>query len=249
MTTQDAAGATPPSRRRQVTRFAIVGAIVIALAAIAVRHRLVLMSDEIYDGIVYDDAQYEPAARHAQETLCISFGGLSKVHRACGYRIGWMTLSGELKRARDYRHALDLLAALRLCSNVAGQWAVPAAIDGDDTIAALVKPGGRLYETRRVAIEGCAASPFLDLVTPRGALYAFPGIDTDAIPGFDDHRFALDLLEHENVLVVPGSSFNLASRNHLRLTLLPEASIMKDVFERLERALARHAEAAQVKVA
>ena len=222
---------------------------VAALAQIAVRHRLVLMSDEIYDGILYDDARYEPAARHAQETLCISFGGLSKVHRACGYRIGWMTLSGELKRAQNYRHALDLLAALRLCSNVAGQWAVPAAIDGEDTITALVKPGGRLYETRKAVVEGCAASAFLDLVTPRGALYAFPGIDTDEIPGFDDHRFALDLLEHENVLVVPGSSFNTQSRNHLRLTLLPEAAVMEDVFARLERALARHAEAATAKVA
>jgi alanine-synthesizing transaminase len=218
-----------------------------ALAAVAVRHRLVLMTDEIYDGILYGDAAFEPAARHAQETLCLSFGGLSKVHRACGYRIGWMTLSGELRRATEYRHALDLLAALRLCSNVAGQWAVPAAIEGADTISALVKPGGRLFETRRAAIDGCQASRFLRLVAPRGALYAFPAVDTAELGPFDDHAFALDLLEHEHVLIVPGSSFNLSARNHFRLTLLPEAPVMREVFERMERALLRRAETAGAK--
>jgi alanine-synthesizing transaminase len=207
------------------------------LADIAARHRLVLMADEIYDGILYGEATYTPIASLATETLCITFSGLSKVHRACGWRVGWMSLSGYLKRAQEYRHALDLLAALRLCSNVTAQWAIEPALHGPDTISALTGAGGRLQRTREAVIEGVARSRFLELVAPDGALYAFPSVDTTLLPGFDDHRFALDLLEQEQVLLVPGSSFNVPYRTHFRLTLLPEAEVMDEVFLRLERAL------------
>ncbi len=134
------------------------------------------------------------------------------------------------------------MGALRLCANVPGQHAVAAALTGPDTITALCRPGGRLYESRRAVIESCAASEHLDLVAPQGALYAFPSVVGAAADGFDDHAFALELLETEGVLVVPGSSFNVPYRDHFRITLLPEAEAMREVFRRIERALARHAE-------
>src|SRR4249919_283259 len=146
------------------------------LAAIAGRHNLLLMSDEIYDGILYDDAKFEALAPIAGDLPCLSFGGLSKVHRACGWRVGWAVLSGEATRIGDYHHAIDLLGALRLCANVPGQFAVPAALSGMNTIAELTSAGGRLYESRRAVIESCAASAHLELVAPRGALYAFPNV-------------------------------------------------------------------------
>lgn len=220
-----------------------------AIADIATRHRLVLMADEIYDGITYDDAPFHPLASLAPETVCVTFSGLSKVHRACGWRIGWMSLSGPLKRAQDYLHALDLLSALRLCANVTAQWAIEPALYGPDTISPLVAPGGRLHAARQAVIEGAAASKFLSLVAPAGALYAFPGVDTTLLPGFDDHRFALDLLETEDVLLVPGSSFNVPYRTHFRLTLLPQAKQIEEVFVRLERALERASRSAHRHVA
>lgn len=213
------------------------------LVALAGKHHLLLMADEIYDGITYDGAAFQPLAPLAGELPCISFGGLSKVHRACGWRIGWALLSGEATRIGDYHHAMDLLGALRLCANVPGQFAVPAALNGPDTIAPLCSEGGRLYETRRTVIEACAQSEHLQLVLPQGALYAFPGVTGAAAEGFDDHRFALELMETEGVLVVPGSSFNVPYRNHFRVTLLPEAPAMREVFRRIDRLLSRYAEA------
>jgi len=219
------------------------------IAELAARHRIVVMADEIYDEILYDGAEFVPMATVATETVCLTFSGLSKVHRACGWRVGWMSLSGYLKRAQDYRHALDLLAALRLCSNVTAQWTIQPALFGPNTIDALTAPGGRLHETRRAVVEASARSRFLNLVQPSGALYAFPGIDTTLLPGFDDHRFALELLESEDVLLVPGSSFNVPYRTHFRLTLLPQADLVDDVFARIERALERASRAAHLQQA
>ncbi|HEY8012128.1 MAG TPA: pyridoxal phosphate-dependent aminotransferase, partial [Rudaea sp.] len=142
---------------------------------------------------------------------------------------------GEMERA------LDLLASLRLCANVPGQWAIVPSLTGPDTISPLTAPGGRLYETRRAVIDACAQSRFLDLVAPRGSLYAFPSVNTTLLPHFDDEKFALDLLESEGVLVVPGYGFNYARRNHFRTTLLPQATQMRDVFARIERVLERMA--------
>ncbi|HET8818478.1 MAG TPA: aminotransferase class I/II-fold pyridoxal phosphate-dependent enzyme, partial [Xanthomonadaceae bacterium] len=211
------------------------------IVAIAARHRLLLMSDEIYDGILYDGAVFEPLAPLAGDVPCVSFGGLSKVHRACGWRVGWAVLSGDPMASGDFHHAMDLLGALRLCANVPGQLAVAAALHGEDTIGALCAPGGRLHEARRAVVEACAASPHLSLVVPRGALYAFPRVTGDAAHGFDDHAFALRLLEDEGVLVVPGSSFNVPFRDHFRVTLLPEPDVIADVFGRIDRTLSRFA--------
>jgi alanine-synthesizing transaminase len=216
-----------------------------ALVGIARRHRLLLMADEIYDGITYDGAVFQPLAPLAGELPCLSFGGLSKVHRACGWRVGWVTLSGDPLAGGAYHHALDLLGALRLCANVPGQWAVPAALDGPDTIAPLCAPGGRLHAARQAVLDACAGQPLLTVAPPGGALYAFPGVDTAALPGFDDHRFALELLEREHVLVVPGSSFNVRYRNHFRVTLLPQPEEIAEVFRRIARQLSRMGDAAR----
>jgi alanine-synthesizing transaminase len=178
------------------------------------------------------------------ELPCLSFSGLSKVHRACGWRAGWLSLSGAGSRVHALRDALQLLAALRLCANVPAQWAIAPALQADRSIAALTAPGGRLHESRRALIEGVAHSRFLECVAPQGALYAFPAIRADVLPEFDDETFALKLLEEEHALVVPGTSFNLPRSRHFRMTLLPEAPQVAEVLARIERTLARLGEGA-----
>ncbi|TYT26192.1 aminotransferase class I/II-fold pyridoxal phosphate-dependent enzyme [Luteimonas viscosa] len=213
------------------------------IVAIAARHNLLLLCDEIYDGVLYDDHAFVPVAPIAGDVPCLSFGGLSKVHRACGWRVGWAVLSGDPKRSAEFRHAMDLLGALRLCANVPGQFAIEAALTGADTITPLCRTGGRLYESRRAVIDACAASAHLKLVAPAGALYAFPGVVGDAAQGFDDHAFALEMLEGEDVLIVPGGSFNVPYRNHFRVTLLPQPDVVREVFARIDRVLERRAQA------
>ena len=219
------------------------------IVAIAAKHKLLLMTDEIYDGILYDRARFEPLAPLAGTLPCLSFGGLSKVHRACGWRVGWAVLSGDPAASSDFHHAMDLLGALRLCANVPGQFAIEQALHGEDTISALCEPGGRLYETRRALIDSCAASEHLTLVAPQGALYGFPAVVGTAARGFDDHDFALEMLETQDVLIVPGSSFNVPYRNHFRVTLLPQADVLREVFARIERVLARRAEVSDARTA
>ena len=221
----------------------------VALVAIAERHGLVLLGDEIYDGVLYDDARFEPLAPLAGDVPCISYGGLSKVHLACGYRIGWLSVSGAGQRIRALLDAFDLLAALRLCSNVPAQWAIKPALEGADEIGALTRPGGRLHAARATVRECVERSGFLHMVTPRAALYAFPSVDPERLPDFDDEAFALDLLEHENILLVPGSSFNIVTRNHFRITLLPQPEVLGEAFEAIDRTLARTAENAVARVA
>ena len=212
------------------------------LVAIAAKYRLLLMADEIYDGILYDGNTFQPLAPLAGDVPCLTFSGLSKVHRACGWRVGWAVLSGDPLRTGDYHHALDLLGALRLCANVPGQFAIEAALTGGDTITALTAPGGRLHASRQAVLDAVAKSDFLSVVAPQGALYAFPKIDTARLPEFDDYRFALDLLETEHVLIVPGSSFNVPYRDHFRVTLLPQADEISEVFRRIERSLSQYAD-------
>jgi alanine-synthesizing transaminase len=185
---------------------------------------------------------FQPLAPLAGDVPCLTFSGLSKVHRACGWRVGWAVLSGDPLRTGDYHHALDLLGALRLCANVPGQFAIEAALTGGDTITALTAPGGRLHASRAAVLDSVAKSDFLSVVAPQGALYAFPKIDTARLPEFDDYRFALDLLETEHVLIVPGSSFNVPYRDHFRVTLLPQAEEISEVFRRIERSLSQYAD-------
>jgi alanine-synthesizing transaminase len=208
-----------------------------AIARIAERHRLVVLSDEIYDQILYDGAEFVPMATLVHNTLCCTMSGLSKVYRACGYRVGWAAFSGDTESATDYLNGLELLSSLRLCSNVAGQWAVQTALGGYQSIRELTRPGGRLHESRQAILDGVARSKYLKLARPAGALYSFVEVRSDVLPEFDDQTFALELLENKHVLVAPGVSFNVPYRNCFRITNLPEAQILATVFARIEEHL------------
>lgn len=211
------------------------------LAALADQHDLVVLSDEIYDQMVYEDTEFVPMATLCSSALCATFSGLSKVYRACGYRVGWVAFSGAHDRSAEFINAMDLLAALRLCSNVPGQWAVQTALGGYQSVKKLCSPGGRLYDSRQAVIDAVAASPYLDVVTPMGSMYAFVGVNTDVLPEFDDESFALELLEQQHVLVAPGSSFNTPYRDHFRITTLPDEETLAQVFERMDEVLAQMA--------
>jgi alanine-synthesizing transaminase len=213
------------------------------LARLAEKHRLVLFSDEIYDQMVYDGTPFVPMATLVQDTLCATLSGLSKVYRACGYRVGWASFSGRTQGAGDYLQALELLSSLRLCANVPAQWAVQTAIGGYQSIRELITPGGRLFESRRAIIDSVVKSRYLRLDPPSGAMYAFVGVDSEALPEFDDQTFALDLLEQKHVLIAPGVSFNVPYRTHFRVTSLPDAATLRMVFGRIEELLQNYANA------
>jgi alanine-synthesizing transaminase len=213
------------------------------LARLAERHGLVVFSDEIYDQMTYDGAEFVPMATLVHDTLCATLSGLSKVYRACGYRVGWAVFSGRTHAAAEYLHALELLSSLRLCSNVLAQWAVQTALGGHQSIRELIAPGGRLHESRAAILAATGASRFLTLAPPGGAMYAFVGVDPEALPQFDDQQFTLDLLEQKHVLVAPGVSFNVPYRNHFRITNLPDAATLREVFARIEELLASYASA------
>jgi alanine-synthesizing transaminase len=215
-----------------------------ALARLAEKHKLVVFSDEIYDNMTYEGAEFVPMATLVHDTLCGTLSGLSKVYRACGYRCGWAVFSGQVTGATEYLSALELLASLRLCANMPAQWAVQTALGGYQSIRDLVAPGGRLFESRRAIVEAVAASPFLELVVPRGAMYAFIGVDNKALPEFDDQQFALDLLEQKHVLIAPGVSFNVPYRTHFRVTNLPDAALLGTVFGKMHELLQGYAERA-----
>ncbi len=213
------------------------------IARLAESRGLVVFSDEVYDQILYDGAEFIPMATLVHDTLCATLSGLSKVYRACGYRVGWAVFSGRLRAATEYLSALELLTSLRLCSNVPGQWAVQTALGGYQSIQEHIVPGGRLYESRRAILSCIAESRFLRLAPPAGAMYAFIEVDTREFADFDDQRFALDLLEQKHVLVAPGVSFNVPYRTHFRVTNLPDAVVLKRVFTRIEEVLCGYAAA------
>jgi alanine-synthesizing transaminase len=175
-----------------------------------------------------------------KHTLCATFSGLSKVYRACGLRVGWVSFSGEKSHARHYLDALELLASLRLCSNMTGQWAVQTALGGYQSINDLVLPGGRLVEQRDVAHEMLTAIPGISCVKPKGALYMFPRIDPKVHPIYDDEKFVLDLLLNERLLVVQGTGFNWAKPDHFRVVTLPRVADLKDAIGRIGRFLSTY---------
>jgi len=204
------------------------------IVELAERHDLIIHSDEIYDQMTYDDAEFVPLATLAGNAVCLTYSGLSKVYRACGYRVGWCVFSGDIDRAEPYINAIELLAALRLCSNVPGQWAVQTALGGFQSIRHLVVPGGRLYQARQLVVDYVEQSRFLSMVKPMGAMYAFIRLDDAISQEIDDQDFALQLLQDKHVLVAPGSSFNTPYSNYFRITTLPEPDVLHDVFERIE---------------
>ncbi len=214
--------------------------VLVAISEIAAKHGVVLMADEIYDQMVYDDAEFIPMATLTDAAVCLTFSGLSKIYRACGYRVGWCVFGGDIERARDYIHGMELLAALRLCSNVPGQWAVQTALGGFQSIRDLVSPGGRLFQSRQTIIERVEASPYLSLTPPRGAMYAFIRLDERFKDSLDDETFANELLETMHILVAPGSSFNTPYRDHFRITTLPDSETLNVVFDRMDSMLDQH---------
>jgi alanine-synthesizing transaminase len=219
-------------------------AVLEGIVRLAEEHHLVVFSDEIYDQMLYEGAEFVPLATLVRNTLCATLSGLSKVYRACGYRVGWAVFSGDLEHAGDYLAALELLASLRLCSGVPAQWAVQTALGGHQSIRELTAPGGRLYESRRAILEAVAHSRYLRVVAPAGAMYAFVEVRRDVLPDFDDQHFAMDLLEQKHVLIAPGVSFNVPYRNHFRITNLPDAQVLSRVFERIEEVLDAYAASA-----
>ena len=207
------------------------------LAAFARRHGLVIFADEIYDKIVYDDAEYIPAATLADDLLVVTFSGLSKSYRAAGFRTGWMIVSGAKRRAQDYIEGLNILASLRLCSNVPTQHAVQTALGGYQSIRDLVRPGGRLAEQRDLAWQLLSEIEGISCVKPRGALYLFARLDIERFNITDDERFVLDLLRQEKILVVQGSAFNWPQPDHFRIVFLPHPEDLRDAIGRLQRFL------------
>jgi len=211
------------------------------LAAMAKQHGIVLLADEIYDQMVYDDAEFVPMATLVDDAICLTFSGLSKVYRACGYRVGWCVFSGDIEAAREFIHGMELLAALRLCANVPGQWAVQTALGGFQSIKDLVCPEGRLYQQRQVVIDRVEASSYLSMQAPMGAMYAFIKLDERFASAMDDRVFAQELLEDKHVLVAPGSSFNTPYTDHFRITTLPDRDTLNVVFDRIESLLQQRA--------
>jgi alanine-synthesizing transaminase len=208
------------------------------LVRIAEDKQIVLFSDEIYNKVLYDGAEHVPVAKLCQGTLCATFGGLSKVYRACGFRTGWVFFSGKKEHAGEYLQCLELLASLRLCANVPGQWAVQTALGGVQSIYELTAPEGRLGRQRRALIQALSQSRFLTAEEPEGALYAFVGVRTEGLGAFDDAEFAMTLLERQHVLVVPGTSFNVDYKNRFRITFLPDEETLSRALHCIEATLA-----------
>ncbi len=211
--------------------------VVTGLVRLAEANRIALFSDEIYDRVLYGNVEHVSAATICEQTLCATFGGLSKVYRACGFRTGWVYFSGRREHATEYLNCLEMLASLRLCASVPGQWAVQTALGGVQSIYDLTAPTGRLGRQRQAVIDAVAASKYLCLTPPNGALYAFVQARRDVVPKFNDNAFAMALLEEKHVLVVPGSSFNVDYTDHFRVTFLPDEATIQTVFQRIEALL------------
>ncbi|WP_457101327.1 pyridoxal phosphate-dependent aminotransferase [Microbacterium sp. P5_E9] len=203
------------------------------IADIAREHSLLLLADEIYDRILFDDAVHIPMASIAPDLLCLTFNGLSKTYRVAGYRSGWLVITGPKAHASGFLEGINLLASTRLCPNVPAQHAVQAALSGVQSIDALIGPVGRLHEQRDAAWEGLLAIPGVTCMKPQGALYAFPRFDPDVYEIRDDQRLVLDFLLAEHVLLVPGTGFNWPTPDHVRIVTLPEARVLTEAIERL----------------
>jgi len=203
------------------------------LADIARENSLLVLADEIYDRILFDDAVHIPMATIAPDLLCLTFNGLSKTYRVAGYRSGWLVITGPKRHAAGFLEGITLLASTRLCPNVPAQHAVQAALSGVQSIDALIAPPGRLHEQRDAAWEGLEAIPGVSCIKPQGALYAFPRFDPEVYEIRDDQKLVLDFLMAEHVLLVPGTGFNWPTPDHVRIVTLPEARVLTEAIERL----------------
>jgi alanine-synthesizing transaminase len=214
--------------------------VLLELTQIARENGLILFADEIYDKMLYDQEKHISLASLSTDVVVITFNGLSKNYRSCGYRAGWMIVSGDKEMVRDYIEGLNMLASMRLCANVPGQYAIQTALGGYQSINDLVSEGGRLARQRELAWKLITEIPGVTCVKPKSALYLFPKLDPEMYPIEDDQQFVADLLKEEKVLLVQGSGFNWGKPDHFRVVFLPHEDVLKEAIGRLARFLERY---------
>ncbi|POZ62202.1 pyridoxal phosphate-dependent aminotransferase [Chromobacterium alticapitis] len=210
------------------------------IVEVARQHQLIIYADEIYDKVLYDEVKHTSIASLAPDLFVVTLNGLSKNYRACGYRAGWMVLSGEKTHAKDYIEGLNMLASMRLCANVPSQYAIQTALGGYQSIDDLVAPSGRLARQRDLAHKLLTEIPGVSCVKPQGALYLFPKLDPKVYPIADDQQFILELLQQEKVLLVQGSGFNWIAPDHFRVVFLPNSDDLIEAIGRVARFLERY---------
>lgn len=210
------------------------------MVELARKHSLLLLSDEIYDRILYDDARHISTASLAPDLLCLTFNGLSKTYRVAGYRAGWLAITGPQEHARGFIEGIELLAGTRLCPNVPAQHAIQVALGGYQSIDELIRPGGRLHTQRDIAFDMLNAMDGVSCVKAKAALYAFPRLDPNVHEIHDDQKFAYDLLERERILLTQGTGFNWPDPDHFRVVTLPDERTLTDALERLGNFLASY---------
>lgn len=203
------------------------------IVAIAREHDLVILADEVYDKVLYDDVKHTAIASLSTDVLTLTFNSLSKSYRACGYRAGWMVVSGDKRAARDYIEGLTMLSNMRLCANVPGQFAIQTALGGYQSINDLIRPGGRLRRQRDLAYELITAIPGVTCNKPQAALYMFPRLDPKVYPIADDRQFFLEVLQATRVMLVQGSGFNYPDNNHFRIVFLPHEDDLREAINRI----------------
>jgi len=211
--------------------------LLLGIVQIAREHGLVIFADEVYDKVLYDGVHHTPMASLSEDVLTLTFNSLSKSYRSCGYRAGWMVVSGDKKPAQDYIEGLNMLSNMRLCANVPGQWAVQTALGGYQSINELVGEGGRLRKQRDLAYELITAIPGVTCVKPQAALYMFPRLDPKIYPIQDDQKFFLQLLEETRVMLVQGTGFNWPEPDHFRIVFLPHEDDLREAILRVAKFL------------
>jgi len=210
------------------------------IVEIAREHGLVILADEVYDKVLYDGVRHTAIASLSTDVLTLTFNSLSKSYRSCGYRAGWLVVSGDKKPARDYIEGLNMLSNMRLCANVPGQWAIQTALGGYQSINDLVGEGGRLRRQRDLAYELITAIPGVSCVKPVAALYMFPKLDPKVYPIADDRQFFLELLKETKVMLVQGTGFNWATPDHFRIVFLPHEEDLREAINRIAKFLERY---------
>jgi alanine-synthesizing transaminase len=207
------------------------------IVQIAREHGLVILADEVYDKVLYEDAKHTAIASLSEDVLTLTFNSLSKSYRSCGYRAGWVVVSGDKKAAADYIEGLNMLSNMRLCANVPGQWAIQTALGGYQSINELVADGGRLRRQRDLAYDLITAIPGVSCVKPSAALYMFPKLDPKVYPIKDDRQFFLELLQETRVMLVQGTGFNWATPDHFRIVFLPHEDDLREAINRIAKFL------------
>ena len=211
--------------------------LLLQIVELARKHGLIIFADEVYDKVLYDGVKHTPIASLSEDVLTLTFNSLSKSYRSCGYRAGWMVVSGDKRPAADYIEGLNMLSNMRLCANVPGQWAIQTALGGYQSINDLVGEGGRLRKQRDLAYELITAIPGVSCVKPQAALYMFPRLDPKVYPIQDDQQFFLELLQETKVMLVQGTGFNWKTTDHFRIVFLPHEDDLREAISRIAKFL------------